>query len=95
MAEAMSTGGDERPDRPYPSADMSFQRGDEVAAVTDLGGFWQGKIPAGTPGVVDEIDETDPSTPILTVTFTIEQDDLLTPHQTTVTGLTITELSKQ
>ncbi|MGY4769793.1 hypothetical protein ACXC9Q_22975 (plasmid) [Kribbella sp. CWNU-51] len=74
---------------------MSFQRGDEVAAATDLGGFWQGKIPAGTPGVVDEIDETDASTPAFTVTFTIEQDDLLTPHQTTVTGLTITELSKQ
>jgi hypothetical protein len=71
---------------------MGFQRGDEVAAATDLGGFWQGKIPAGTPGVIDEIDETDGS-PVYTVTFTIEQEDLLTPHQTTVTGLTAAELS--
>ena len=95
MAEAMSTGGDECPDRPYARGEMSLQRGDEVAAATDLGGFWQGKIPAGTPGVVDEIDEADPSTPVFAVTFTIEQDDLLTPHRTTVTGLTITELKKQ
>jgi len=73
---------------------MSFQRGDEVAAATDLGGFWQGRILAGTPGVIDEVDETDSSAPVFTVTFTIEQDDLLTPHQTTVTGLSTTELSK-
>ncbi|MFI6832474.1 hypothetical protein ACIBG5_35555 [Kribbella sp. NPDC050241] len=73
---------------------MSFKRGDEVAAATDLGGFWQGKIPAGTRGVIDEIDETDAS-PVFTVTFTIEQDDLLTPHQTTVTGLGVTELSER
>lgn len=73
---------------------MNFERGDEVAAAIDLGGFWQGKIPAGTPGVIDEVDDSD-SSPVFTVTFTIEQDDLLTPHQTTVTGLTITELSKQ
>lgn len=74
---------------------MSFQRSDDVVASTELGGFWQGKIPAGTPGVIDEVDETDSSAPVFTVTFTIVQDDLLTPHQTTVTGLTITDLSKQ
>jgi len=72
---------------------MSFQRGDEIAAATDLGGFWQGKIPAGTPGVVDEVDDSD-SAPVFTVTFTIEHDDLLTPHRTTVTGLSITELKE-
>jgi hypothetical protein len=73
---------------------MGFQRGDEVAAAADLGGFWQGKIPAGTRGVIDEIDESDAS-PVFTVTFTIEQEDLLTPHRTTVTGLTYTELSER
>lgn len=44
--------------------------------------------------MIDEIDEADSSTPVFTVTFTIEHDDLLTPHRTTVTGLSITELSK-
>jgi hypothetical protein len=89
MAEARSTrdsGKDEQ---------VTFRSGDEVAAATDLGGFWRGKVPAGTPGVIDDIDEMDSSTPVFTVTFTIEQDDLLTPHQTTVTGLSITELTKK
>ncbi|WP_328997726.1 hypothetical protein OHA18_25065 [Kribbella sp. NBC_00709] len=70
---------------------MSFQPGDDVAAATDLGGFWQGKIPAGTPGVIDDVEETDT---VFTVTFTIVQEDLLTPHRTTVTGVSITELEK-
>ena len=74
---------------------MSFRCGDEVAAATDLGGFWQGKVATGTPGVIDEIEETDGSVPVFTVTFTIEQDDLLTPHHTTVTGLNIAELRKR
>ncbi|MFG1621967.1 hypothetical protein [Kribbella sp. NPDC049227] len=95
MAEAESTGGDERPVRPRGTGDPGFQPGDEVAAAGELGGFWRGKIPVGTPGVIDEIDEAESSTPVFTVTFTIEQDDLLIPHQTTVSGLSITELSRK
>jgi hypothetical protein len=72
---------------------MGFQRGDEVVASVDLGGFWQGKIPAGTPGVVDDIDEADPSAVVLTVTFKIEQDDLLIPHHTTATGVSTDEVA--
>jgi len=71
---------------------VGFRRGDEVAAATELGGFWQGKIPVGTPGVIDEVDDSDAG-PVFTVTFTIVQDDLLTPHRTTVTGLGEGELT--
>ena len=96
MTEAKSARGDVPSGPAVPEKRRtSFQRGDEVAASTDLGGFWQGKIPAGAPGVIDEIDETDSSTPVFTVTFTIEDDDLLTPHHTTVTGLSNSELSKR
>lgn len=72
---------------------MSFRCGDEVVASVDLGGFWQGKIPAGTPGVVDEVDEADQSAKVFTVTFTIEQEDLLMPHRTTVTGVSADEIA--
>ncbi|TDW22288.1 hypothetical protein [Kribbella kalugense] len=61
-------------------------------AAIELGGFWQGKIPVGTPGVIDEVDDSDAG-PVFTVTFTIVQDDLLTPHRTTVTGLGEGELT--
>lgn len=71
---------------------MNFDRGDEVATAIDLGGFWQGKIPAGTPGVIDEVDDPD-SSPVFTVT-SLSSRTTCSPHQT-VTGLTITELSKQ
>jgi len=72
---------------------MGFQRGDGVVASVDLGGFWQGKIPAGTPGVVDDVDEADRSAVVFTVTFTIEQDDLLLPHRITVTGVGADEVA--
>jgi len=70
-----------------------FRRGDGVVASVDLGGFRQGKIPAGTPGVVDDVDEADPSAVVFTVTFTIEQDDLLLPHRITVTGVGADEVA--
>jgi hypothetical protein len=73
---------------------VGLRRGDEVAAATELGGFWKGKIPVGTPGVIDEVDDSDAG-PVFTVTFTIVQDDLLTPHQTTATGLGEAEISSQ
>lgn len=76
------------------SGSVGLRRGDEVAAATELGGFWQGKIPVGTPGVIDEVGDSDAG-PVFTVTFTIVQDDLLTPHRTTVTGLGEGELSSQ
>jgi hypothetical protein len=71
---------------------MSFERGDEVAAATDLGGFWKGQIPAGTPGVVDNVESGDSSAPLYTVTFMIEHDDFLVPHHTTVTQLSDSQL---
>lgn len=72
---------------------MGFQRGDEVVATVDLGGFWQGKIPAGTPGVVEGIEETDHSAVVFTVRFTIVQDDLLVPHHVTVTDLVAAQVA--
>jgi hypothetical protein len=66
---------------------MGFQRGDEVFAAVDLGSFWQGEIPAGTSGVVQEIDEADPVEVVFTVRFTVVQDHLLVPHHVTVKAL--------
>jgi hypothetical protein len=72
---------------------MGFQRGDEVAAATDLGGFWKGQIPAGTPGVVDNVESRESAAPLYTVTFVIEHDDLLVPHHATVTQLSDGQLT--
>ncbi len=66
---------------------MSFRPGDRVAAAGDLGGFLKGKVPAGTVGVVDEVGSDGVGEALYTVTFTIEQDDLLMPHSTTLTQL--------
>lgn len=58
---------------------MGFQVGDEVAASVELGGLLKGRVPEGTPGVVVEVVGSSYS-----VTFTIERDDLLVAHQTTL-----------
>jgi hypothetical protein len=72
---------------------MSFRRGDRVAAAGDLGGFLKGKVPAGTVGVVDEVEPGGSGEAHYTVTFTIEQDDLLMPHSTTLTQLGESDLT--
>ena len=72
---------------------MSFRRGDRVAAAGDLGGFLKGKVPAGTVGVVDEVESDGVGEALYTVTFTIEQDDLLLPHRITVTGVGADEVA--
>ena len=72
---------------------MSFRRGDQVAAAGDLGGFLKGKVPAGTSGVVDEVESSDAAEVLYTVTFTIDHDDLLMPHSTTLTQLTDLDLT--
>jgi hypothetical protein len=71
---------------------MSFQPDDSVVASTDLGGLLRGKVPAGTPGVVSAVDDTGSQAALYTVTFTIVDDDLLMPHQTTLGQLTEDQL---
>jgi hypothetical protein len=73
---------------------VSFQRGDEVAALVDLGGLLRGKVPAGTPGVVDETEISASAEVLYTVTFTIDQEDLLMPHRATLTQLTRDQLTR-
>jgi hypothetical protein len=72
---------------------VAFQRGDEVAALVDLGGLLKGKVPAGTPGVVDETEVSASAEVLYTVTFTIDHEDLLMPHRATLTQLTHDQLT--
>ncbi|MGW6277026.1 hypothetical protein [Kribbella sp. NPDC055071] len=61
-----------------------FEIAEAVTAAVDLGGLVKGRVATGTPGIVIERLTDDEGTTTYSVEFTIEQDDLLTTHYTTL-----------